>query len=109
MLLRRRPPPVSWPPTTGSSSAPARRRIFLGGRKVEDFVLTPRAERRLQVLHTRLEPGGTGGDESYTLPIDVEFAYVLDGALDLRIDRELYRLAKGDAITFAGRDPHTGQ
>jgi quercetin dioxygenase-like cupin family protein len=84
-------------------------RIFLGGRKVEDFVLTPRAERRLQVLHTRLEPGGTGGDESYTLPIDVEFAYVLDGALDLRIDRELYRLAKGDAITFAGRDPHTGQ
>ena len=83
------------------------RRIFLGGRNVVDWVLTPRSEKRVQLLHTRLEPGGSGGDESYRLPIDVEVAYVLDGRLDLRINGELYPLEKGDAITFAGNDPHS--
>lgn len=81
--------------------------IFFGGRNIAEYVLTPRAERRVQVLQTILEPGGTGGDEAYTLPVEVEVAYVVEGELELVIDRATYTLKKGDAITFAGHDPHT--
>ncbi len=81
-------------------------RILFGGRNIEDYVLTPRAERRVQVMRTVLEPGGTCGDEPYTLPIDVEFTYVLEGSLELWVDSTLYLLNRGDAITFGGRDPH---
>jgi transcriptional regulator with XRE-family HTH domain len=82
-------------------------KVFLGGTEVEDFVLTPRSETRAQVIHTHLEPGGGGGDESYSIPVDVEFAYVVAGTLELHVDSEHYVLSQGDAITFSGREPHS--
>lgn len=35
----------------------------------------------MQVLLSEIEPGGGSGVESYGLPVDVEFVFVLDGAL----------------------------
>ena len=42
-----------------------RERASFGGYGVEDAVLTPKWERSLQVIESRVEPGGRSGDEPH--------------------------------------------
>ncbi len=81
--------------------------INLGGVNAEEWLLTPRAESRLQLVHSRYEPGGHGGEELYTVNSDVEVLYVLTGAIMLRFSDRSWELGQGDAITFSGREPHS--
>jgi len=56
---------------------------------------------------TRLSPGGGSGDEPYSLPSDVEFVFVLEGKLRVRLRDEDIFLESGDALTFPPRTEHT--
>jgi quercetin dioxygenase-like cupin family protein len=83
--------------------------IDFGGVAMEEFQLTPHGERRMQVIVSNIAPGGGSGDESYSLPTDVEFALVLDGGLSIEFTTDsptTVTLGKGDAITFSPDRPH---
>jgi transcriptional regulator with XRE-family HTH domain len=66
------------------------------------FSLSPSGERRIQAFLSEIAPGGTSGDESYSLPVDVEFFFVLAGQLQVSIEGEQVTLEQGDAFTFSG-------
>jgi transcriptional regulator with XRE-family HTH domain len=73
------------------------------------FLLTPTGERRMQAILSEMVPGGGSGDEPYTLPVDVEFVFVLEGQLQVTIEGERVELEQGDAFTFAGSAKHAFQ
>jgi transcriptional regulator with XRE-family HTH domain len=80
--------------------------INFGGKGMEEYLLTPSGERRVQAILSDIEPGGGSGDEPYSLPVDVEFAFVLAGELRIVVAGEELMLGAGDAFTFPGID-HT--
>ncbi len=65
------------PPSTQLVRAGTGAPIAFGGQRVHETLLTPGPQRELQVIHSRLEPGGTGGADLYTLRSTVEFVYVV--------------------------------
>lgn len=81
--------------------------INLGGRLVVDHLMTPRAQSKLQLVHSSIEPGGTGGSDPYTINCEVEVLYVVKGTVDLILIDQKHRLTAGDALTFNGGEPHT--
>jgi transcriptional regulator with XRE-family HTH domain len=85
-------------------SAPA---INLGGTGVEERLMTPRGQSRVQVVHTDVEPGGTGGKDFYTINCEFEVVYVLQGSIELLFTDRRVELSAGDALTFPGGEPHT--
>jgi transcriptional regulator with XRE-family HTH domain len=85
-------------------TAPA---INLGGSGVSERLMTPRRESSLQLVHTIAEPGGTGGKDFYTINCKLEVVYVLKGVVDVLFPDRRQRLTAGDALTFAGNEPHT--
>ena len=84
-------------------------RINLGGVNVEEHLMSPRGESRVQLLRSSLEPGAHGGHELYTVNCDVEVLHVISGAVTVRFADRSVRLETGDALTFPGREPHTWQ
>ncbi len=74
--------------------------ISFGGRSLTEFLLTPAGERRLQAILSEISPGGGSGDETYALPAEVEFVFVLEGSLEVVVEGEVTVLAAGDALTF---------
>lgn len=87
--------------------ADERIRISLGGEGVTESLLTPPGERRVQVLHSIIGPGGGSGPEQYSLPSDVEFALVLSGEISLSVEGVAHHLREGDSITFSSQVPHS--
>ena len=81
--------------------------INLGGTGVHESLMTPRGQPKLQLVHSTVEPGGSGGSDLYTINCEVEVLYVLKGAVELRFSDRVQRLSAGDALTFAGGEPHT--
>ncbi|MCW2945238.1 MAG: helix-turn-helix protein [Actinoallomurus sp.] len=81
--------------------------IQLTGRGAEERLLTPRGQARLQLVHSVIEPGGTGGEELYTLNCEVEVVHVLRGSLQVQFSKSSELLAVGDTMTFSGREPHS--
>jgi transcriptional regulator with XRE-family HTH domain len=71
------------------------------------FWLSPSGERRMQAFISEITPGGTSGDEPYSLPVDVEFFFVLAGQLQVTIEGEQVTLEQGDAFTVSGKARHT--
>ncbi|MEX2101923.1 MAG: XRE family transcriptional regulator [Actinomycetota bacterium] len=78
-----------------------------GGFGIQDVVLTPRWERRLQVLESQIEPRGRSGDEPHAFDADAELIYVLRGSLSLTIGGTTERLRAGDAFLLDPKEPHT--
>jgi transcriptional regulator with XRE-family HTH domain len=83
-----------------------RRRVVYQGLGAIDEFLTRATDGRLQVIMSTIEPGGGTGDEAYTHDSDEEVIVVLEGALDLWVGPEHYRLEAGDAVTHSSRVPH---
>jgi len=81
--------------------------IRFSGDGVDEHLLTPRGQGRLQMVRSRVEPGGSGGAELYTLNCEVEVCHVLRGRLEIVFSEKRVRLGPGDTLTFAGREPHT--
>ncbi len=82
-------------------------RIDFGGTGMREFLLTPSGEKRVQAILSEIQPGGGSGDEPYSLPADVEFAFVLAGSLHITVAGEDVTLEQGDAYTFPADAPHT--
>lgn len=82
-------------------------RINLGGTGVTERLMTPRGQARLQLVHTQAEPGASGGEDLYTINCDTEVLYVLAGRVELLFSDGRRDLVAGDALTFAGGEPHT--
>lgn len=80
--------------------------IAFGGQGLTEFLLTPSGERRLQALLSEVAPGGGSGEEAYALPAEVEFAFVLEGALEVTVGGEVTALGSGDAFTFSPGTEH---
>lgn len=81
--------------------------INLGGTGVTESLMTPRGQAKLQLVHSTIEPAGSGGKDLYTINCEVEVLYVLKGAVELRFSDRVQKLSTGDALTFAGGEPHT--
>lgn len=86
------------------NSAPA---INLGGSGVNERLMTPRGQSRLQLVHSVVDPGGTGGEQLYTINCELEVLYVLKGTVELILNDRRQKLTAGDALTFPGGEPHT--
>lgn len=95
------------PPQTAVVRAGEAPKINFGGRRVKEYLLTPGTQQHLEVIHSRIDPGGTGGTQPYTLDCDAEFVYVIAGELEVQLTDHVIRLAAGDCLTFPGREPHT--
>jgi transcriptional regulator with XRE-family HTH domain len=83
----------------------ARRSLAMGD--AEHLLLSSRDERRFHITESHIPPGGSAGEELYTLPADVELVYVLRGSLELRVGGETHLLEEGDTLSYSPRDPHT--
>ena len=81
--------------------------INLGGTGVQEQLMTPRRQSKLQLVHSSIEPGGTGGKTLYTINCEIEVLYVLKGSVELIFSGRTQKLATGDCLTFAGGEPHT--
>lgn len=84
-----------------------RQLIKFGGVGVVDHLLTPSRGTRMQAIWSEIAPGGTGGDELYSLRAEEELVLVLFGELALNIEGEEIVLGSGDAMTFDPRRPHS--
>ncbi|KFF59073.1 XRE family transcriptional regulator [Cryobacterium sp. MLB-32] len=81
--------------------------INLGGVGVNERLLSPRREGRVQLVRSTVVPGGTGGDKFYTVNSPVDVVHVLFGSLTVQFSDRTWQLAAGDSLTFDGREPHT--
>jgi transcriptional regulator with XRE-family HTH domain len=80
---------------------------YLGGEGVLDYLLTRPSEPRIEVFETHLEPGGTPGEELFSLDSELAFALVLRGSLEVRFEDRTLTMRTGDALTYSPREPHT--
>ncbi len=69
------------PARSGVVRANDRPPIRFGGTGVSDYLISPAEAKRLQVIFSDIEPGGTGGEKLYTLACEEEFVFVLEGAI----------------------------
>ena len=76
------------------------------GRGVSDTLLTPPGQAGLQVIETRIEPGGGSDPKPYRLPFDQEFVTVLEGTLRLTVEDQEVELRTRDSLTFRASLPH---
>jgi quercetin dioxygenase-like cupin family protein len=83
------------------------RGVSFGGEGVENLVLSPRAERRAQVIETHVAPGGSPGPEPWSHSGDLIIATVLAGTLEFRFEDRAMVLEAGDTISYAPSDPHS--
>ncbi|MBA2293713.1 MAG: helix-turn-helix transcriptional regulator, partial [Actinobacteria bacterium] len=63
-------------------------------------LLSSRDEERFQAIESEVAPGAGAGDDLYSLPGEMEFVYVLEGALEIQVAEETHVLEQGDALTY---------
>lgn len=80
-------------------------RLQMGGIGIDEYLLTPADQPHLQVMRTRLRPGGGSGG-AYRLDSDTVFALVLSGSLQITVDGELRTLTGGESTTYSARSLH---
>jgi transcriptional regulator with XRE-family HTH domain len=84
----------------------AEREFVAWGELGRKAFLTPKPFHSLEVLVARFEAGGSTGDEAYTHGDSEELLVVLEGAVQVELDGELYRLARGDSVQYWSSTPH---
>lgn len=82
-------------------------RISLGGEGIVEQLLTPRTERRVQVIRAEIEPHGAGESELYSMDCQVEVLHVISGRFTLILPEQRMELQAGDTVTFPGRESHS--
>jgi transcriptional regulator with XRE-family HTH domain len=73
----------------------------------QNHLLSSQDEHRFQAIESEVAPGEGAGDELYSLPGEVEFVYVVEGSLELRVGDETHVLETGDALTYQLSKAHT--
>ncbi|MBE2278469.1 MAG: cupin domain-containing protein [Rhodobacteraceae bacterium] len=87
--------------------ASERQPIKFGGIGVSDHLLTPSHGVRMQAIWSEIAPGGTAGEQLYSLRSEEELVLVISGDLALNIEGDETILHAGDSITFDPRLPHS--
>ncbi len=95
------------PPPSAIVRAGEGSRINFGATDAQEFVITPGDQTDIEVIQSFIEPGGTGGEAQYSLECDIEFIFVIAGAVDILLGDDVFELHQGDAMTLRGREPHT--
>ena len=80
------------------------RRVIEFDDGIRDELLTPNLAGRLELLSCTFEPG-SGVDAAYTHEGD-EAGVVVEGELELWVDKSHYRLKTGDSFSFNNALPH---
>jgi transcriptional regulator with XRE-family HTH domain len=83
------------------------RGVSFGGEGVDNHVLSPRGERRAQVIETHVAPGGSPGPEPWSHSGDLIIATVLEGSLEFRFEDHASVLQAGDTIAYSPAEPHS--
>lgn len=83
------------------------RGVSFGGEGVTNLVLSPRSERRAQIIETHVAPGGSPGPEPWSHSGDLIIATVLEGSLEFRFEDHAAVLHAGDTISYSPADPHS--
>ncbi|SJN11285.1 possible transcriptional regulator [Leucobacter sp. 7(1)] len=76
---------------------------------VQERLLTPRSESRLQVIHSQFAPGASGNALDYSVNTPLHFVHVLEGELTVFLHDEDWTLRAQDSLTLDGRDLHRWQ
>ena len=84
-----------------------RKSLTLPGSKVSYDLLTPDLNRLLEVMHLRVSPSESSGDEPMIDAPGEKFGLVLKGILEIRVKDEFYKLQAGDSIYFPAHFPHS--
>ncbi|WP_264159408.1 helix-turn-helix domain-containing protein [Mycetocola spongiae] len=84
-------------------------RITLGGKDMHEVLMTPRSEKRLQMVRTVVEPGGHSGDAPYSVAVELDIVYLVRGRITMRFADAVWELGPGDSLTLDGREPHSWQ
>ena len=95
------------PPMSAIVRAGDGAQVNFGGQDAQEYLLSSGSQSHIEVLHSKIAAGGSGGAELYSLNCEVEFAYVLKGRLEIILGSETHTLNTGDAMTFRGTDAHT--
>ncbi|MCZ4142897.1 XRE family transcriptional regulator, partial [Escherichia coli] len=82
-------------------------RVSLGGDGITEQLVTPRSEKRLQMIRAEIAPRGTGEAELYSMDCELEVLHVLAGEFILILPDQRLELQAGDTVTFPGREPHS--
>jgi transcriptional regulator with XRE-family HTH domain len=83
------------------------RGVSFGGEGVENLVLSPRGERRAQVIETHIAPGGSPGPEPWSHSGELVIATVLEGAVEFRFGERTTTLQAGDTVSYSPAEPHS--
>jgi transcriptional regulator with XRE-family HTH domain len=78
-----------------------------GSEGVVSYRLSPRGERRAQVIETRIAPGGSPGTEPWSHAGELVMATVIEGSVEFRFGERRTTLRAGDTITYSPAGPHS--
>ncbi len=81
-------------------------RMTRAQRNSEDVLLTPHGVHGFELMLSTVAPGEGSGDELYAHGGDEECMYVVEGAITVSIDDEVFALGQGDVISINPRRPH---
>ena len=79
----------------------------LGSEGVVNYVLSPRGERRAQVIETHVAPGGSPGPESWSHAGELVMTTVLEGCVEFRFGERTTTLQAGDTVSYSPAEPHS--
>lgn len=82
-------------------------KITLGGEDMVELLMSPRSEKRIQVVRTLVQADGHSGQAMYTVPAELDFVYVVAGRISVRLADATWELEAGDSLTLDGREPHS--
>ena len=82
-----------------------RRKVDLDG-KITEEILTPRFSGNLQLMLVKIQSGGGSDREGYSHKGE-EAGFVIQGNIDLIIDKKTYSLNEGDSFKFESNKKHT--
>jgi transcriptional regulator with XRE-family HTH domain len=82
-------------------------RMNFGGVGTEERLLSARHESRVQLVRSRIDAGGHGGEELYSLAAELDILHVLEGDVEVRFSGQTWQLGPGDTANFNGREPHS--
>lgn len=80
--------------------------INLGGRNLQELLLTPRTEESVQIIRSILAPDSDSGEGLYTINSETEVLHVLSGEVTVEFRDKEFTLKERDTLTFPGKEPH---
>ncbi len=73
---------------------------------IEKVIITPQPSAGINVYRAFIEPGGSTGEELFTIERGEQVGLVLAGTLELWIDDKSFTLHPGDSFRYHSKAPH---